>query len=267
VSAGDTTFTGSIPALYDRYLGPLLFAPYAEHVAGRIAAMKPARVLELACGTGIVTEALVKHLPSAEIIATDLNQGMIDHAGTKPALAQVQRRQADALSLPFDAARFDVVLTQFGVMFYPDKVKGHREARRVLRPGGHYVFSLWDSLEHNPVPRCVVDAAAKHLPHSPPRFLARTPHGHFDRDMARRDVKAAGFDDVQIDVVTLPSRAASYRDPAIGFCQGTPMRGEIEAAAPQGLQETTDRVAAALAEQFGTGAIEAPMQALIVVAR
>jgi ubiquinone/menaquinone biosynthesis C-methylase UbiE len=267
MSSSDTTFTGSIPALYDRYLGPLLFAPYAEYVAGRIAAMKPARVLELACGTGVVTEALVRHLSAAEIVATDLNQAMIDHAGKKPGLARVKLRQADALALPFEAGQFDVALAQFGVMFYPDRVKGHREARRVLRPGGHYVFSLWDSLEANPITCCVVEAASKHLPKNPPRFLARTPHGHYDRDVPRRELKEAGFDQVELDIVSLPCRALSARDAAIGLCQGTPMRGEIEAAGPHALQETTDVVEAALASQYGAGPIEGPMQALVIVAR
>ncbi len=268
MGAGDSTFAGSIPALYDRYLGPLLFAPYADYVARVLSDMESGRLLEVAAGTGIVTEALARRLPAGvEIVATDLNQAMIDHAAGKPGLARVRLRQADALALPFEEATFDTVVCQFGVMFYPDRVKGHREARRVLKPGGRYLFSLWDSLEHNPMTRCVVDAAGKHLSHSPPRFLARTPHGHFDPDVPRRELKEAGFARVEIDFVTLPSRAASYRNAAIGLCQGTPMRGEIEAAAPQGLLETTEVVAAALAREFGSGPIEAPMRALVVVAR
>jgi ubiquinone/menaquinone biosynthesis C-methylase UbiE len=268
MSAGDATFVGSIPALYDRYLGPLLFTPYAEHVAAQLAAIAPGNVLEVAAGTGIVTEALARRLPSAtRILASDLNQAMLDHAATKKDVARVTFRQADAQALTFPEASFDAVVSQFGVMFYPDRVKGHREARRMLTPGGRYVFSLWDSLEHNAIPRCVVDAAGRHLPHNPPRFLARTPHGHFDRDVARRELKEAGFAKVEIETVTLPSRTASHRNPAIGFCQGSPMRGEIEAAAPGKLQEATDAVAAALAREFGDGPIEAPMQALIVVAR
>ncbi len=268
MGAGDTSFAGSIPALYDRYLGPMIFAPYAEHVAALLSGMTSGRVLELAAGTGIVTEALARRLPpGVELVATDLNQAMIDHAAKKAGLARVTLRQADALALPFPAASFDAVVCQFGVMFYPDRVKGHREAKRVLKADGRYVFTLWDSLEHNPVTRCVVEAAGRHLPQNPPRFLARTPHGHHDRDRARAELQQAGFAQIDIEVVTLPSRTASPRDPAIGFCQGTPMRGEIEAAAPQGLQETTDIVAAALEREFGAGPIEAPIQALIVTAR
>ncbi len=267
MSGGDTVFAGSIPAIYDRYLGPLLFAPYAEHVGSLLADMRAGRLLEIAAGTGIVTEVLARRLPSAEIVATDLNQAMVDHAAGKPGLKRVTLRQADALALPFGDESFDAVVCQFGVMFYPDRVKGHREARRVLKPGGRYVIALWDRLENNPMTRCVVDAVGAHLPRNPPRFLARTPHGHYDRDKTRRELTEAGFTGIDIDLVTLPSRAPSSRDAAIGLCQGTPMRGEIEAEAPEGLEETTDLATAALTREFGSGPIEAPMQALVAMAR
>jgi ubiquinone/menaquinone biosynthesis C-methylase UbiE len=269
-AGGDSTFAGSIPALYDRYLGPLLFAPYARELGERLADLRAGALLETAAGSGIVTEVLVETLPAGvEIVATDLNQAMVDHAAAKPALARATLRQADALALPFEAARFDAVVCQFGAMFFPDRVAGYREARRVLKPGGRLLFSMWDSLDHNPMTRCVVEAMARHFPANPPRFLARTPHGHHDRDTICRELAEAGFGPVELEVVTLPSRAASHRDPAIGFCQGTPMRGEIEAQArgAAGLQAATNVAAAALAAEFGDGPIEAPMQALVIVAR
>jgi len=269
-AGGDSTFAGSIPALYDRYLGPLLFAPYARELGERLADLRAGALLETAAGSGIVTEVLVETLPAAvEIVATDLNQAMVDHAAAKPALARATLRQADALALPFEAARFDAVVCQFGAMFFPDRVAGYRETRRVLTPGGRFLLSMWDSLEHNPIARCVVDAMARQFPANPPRFLARTPHGHFDRDTIRRELAEAGFGTVDLDIVSLPSRAGSHRDPAVGFCQGTPMRGEIEGQAPgmAGLQAATEAAAAALAAEFGDGPIEAPMQALVIVAR
>jgi ubiquinone/menaquinone biosynthesis C-methylase UbiE len=268
MTSGDTLFAGSIPALYDRYLGPLLFEPFARHTAGRVADLQPARVLETAAGTGIVTTALAERLPaSATLVATDLNQAMIDHAATKPALKRVELKQADALALPFADASFDVVVCQFGVMFFPDRVAGYREARRVLAPGGRFVLSVWGSLQHNPMTRVVVEAASARYPQNPPRFLARTPHGHSDAGVIRRDLAAAGFDSVVVETVTLPSRAPSAEHAAIGLCQGTPMRGEIEALDPSGLAAATDAAAAALRVAFGTGAIEAPMQALVIMVR
>ncbi|MBS0220974.1 MAG: methyltransferase domain-containing protein [Proteobacteria bacterium] len=264
----DTVFTGSIPALYDRYLGPLLFEPYALETAARLADLKAGALLETAAGTGIVTQTLAERLPAAvEIVATDLNQAMIDFAGTKPGLARARLRQADALALPFEDGSFDAVVCQFGTMFFPDRIQGYREACRVLRPGGRAMIVIWGSLADNPMTRCVVDAMAVRFPADPPRFLARTPHGHFDQKIIRSELAEAGFGDVTVDVVTLPSRAPSPRDAAIGLCQGTPMRGEIEARAPQGLAAATDAATEALARVYGQGPIEAPMQALLVVAR
>ncbi|MGE5148938.1 MAG: class I SAM-dependent methyltransferase [Rhodospirillaceae bacterium] len=266
MTSQDTVFAGSIPALYDRYLGPLLFEPFARDTADRVAALQPARVLETAAGTGIVTAVLAERLPTVALVATDLNQAMIDHAATKPALKQVELKQADALKLPFADGSFDIVVCQFGVMFFPDKVAGYREARRVLAPGGRFVLSVWDSLQNNPMTRVVVEAVGARYPHNPPRFLARTPHGHSDAGVLRRDLAAAGFEQVAVETVSLPSRAPSAEHAAIGLCQGTPMRGEIEALDPSGLAATTDAATAALRSAYGTGAIEAPMQAVVVVA-
>lgn len=268
MSGQDTVFAGSIPALYDRHLGPLLFEPFARDVADRVAALKPRRVLETAAGTGIGSVAMVERLPaSATLVVTDLNQAMLDHAAGKPALKGLELRQADAMALPFADGAFDAVVCQFGAMFLPDRVAGYREARRVLAPNGHLVLSIWDSLEHNPITRVVVDAASTRYPDDPPRFLARTPHGHGQPDVIRRELTEAGYRSVAIDTVTLPSRAPSAAFAATGLCQGTPMRGEIEAREPAtGLAATTEATAAALRAVYGDGAIEAPMQALVITA-
>jgi ubiquinone/menaquinone biosynthesis C-methylase UbiE len=264
----DAVFAGSVPALYDRHLGPLLFEPFAREVAGRAASLRPGRVLETCAGTGIGTASLVDSLPAATLVATDLNQSMLDQAARKPALKRVEFRQADALALPFADGSFDAVVCQFGAMFFPDRVAGYREARRVLAPHGHLLLSIWANLQHNPMTRLVVETAAARYPDNPPRFLARTPHGHGDADVIRRELEAAGFTSIAIDTVTLPSRAPSAEHAAIGLCQGTPMRGEIEALEPSGgLAATTDAATGALRAAYGTGAIEAPMQAIVVVTR
>ncbi len=268
MATGDTVFAGSIPALYDRFMGPMLFRPYAADLARRLASLNSGRVLETAAGTGIVTEALVAALPPAvEIVATDLNQAMVDFAAAKPGMTRARPRQADALALPFDDGTFDVVVCQFGVMFFPDRVAGYREAKRVLGSGGRFLFNAWDSLAHNPLPALLTETVATRFPEDPPRFFERTPHGYHEVDRIRADLAAAGFNNVTIETVTLPSRAASARDAATGFCQGSPLRGEIEARAPGGLQSVTDAVAGALAARFGSGAIEQPMQAHVVIAR
>ncbi|MDP1748558.1 MAG: class I SAM-dependent methyltransferase [Reyranella sp.] len=267
MAANDTTFAGSIPALYDRYLGPLLFEPYAEDLALRLADLTSGALLETASGTGIVTQALLRRLPVAVgVTATDLNQAMVDFAAGKAGMARATLRQADALALPFPADHFDAVVCQFGAMFFPDRVAGYREARRVLKPGGRLAFNIWDGIAHNAAAQCVTDALAARFPDDPPRFMARTPHGHHDTGVIRRELAEAGFDRITLETVSHTSRAASPREPAIGYCQGTPLRGEIEARAPQGLSAATDAVEAALAARFGTGPFAAPMQAHVIVA-
>ncbi|HYC63728.1 MAG TPA: methyltransferase domain-containing protein [Reyranellaceae bacterium] len=265
-TASDSTFVGSIPELYDRHLGPVLFEPYAQETARRLGDLKSGALIETAAGTGVVTAALARALPAVDILATDLNQAMLDHAGRKPELKRVRRQQADALALPVADSSFDALVCQFGIMFFPDRVKGYREAHRVLKPGGRAVIAIWDSFEHNnPVARCVTEALAKLFPADPPRFLARTPHGHSDRATIERELEEAGFSRIAIDVVKL-SCGGTHRDPAIGFCQGSPLRAEIEARGPGRLAEVTETVAEAVAREFGSGPLEAPMQALMVTA-
>jgi ubiquinone/menaquinone biosynthesis C-methylase UbiE len=270
MASKDSAFTGSIPALYDRHLGGLLFRPYAADLAARLGDLASGAVLEVAAGTGIVTEALAGALPPAvAITATDLNQAMLDFAAAKPWAAGSKRvawQQASAMALPFADVSFDAVVCQFGVMFFPDRVAAHRETRRVLKPGGRFVFNVWDAIAHSPISATVQEAVARHFPADPPQFLARTPHGYHDVARVRADVAAAGFTQIAIATVTLPSRAASARDPAIGFCQGSPMRGEIEARDLSGPAAATEAAAAAVAARFGAGPIEGTMQAHVVVA-
>ena len=265
MSATDAAFAGSIPALYEQYLGSLLFQPYAEVMASRLDGLTQGRVLETAAGTGIVTRALAKALPrDVEIVATDLNQAMLDLASGKLQAPNVRWQQADAQALPFDDASFDAVVCQFGVMFFPDKQAGFREALRVLKPGGRFLFNVWDSLDRNEVSRMVSEAAGKAFPNDPPRFVERVPFGYFDPDRIRGEVQQAGFENVEIDVVEKVSTAPSAREPAMGLCQGSPLRAEIEARAPDRLDEVTAQVADALAARFGAGPVENRMSALVV---
>jgi ubiquinone/menaquinone biosynthesis C-methylase UbiE len=267
MTIGDSVFTGSIPALYDRHLGPLLFVPYAADLVRRLADIKVGSVLETAAGTGIVTQALAAALPAAvELVATDLNQAMIDFAAAKPGLKRVSFRQADATKLPFADASFDAVVCQYGVMFFPDRVAGYREARRALKPGGRFLFNVWDSLAHNPVAAVVNDSMASLFPVDPPRFLARAPHGYHDVEAVRSDLRRAGFSNISVETLTLTCSAPSHRDPAVGFCQGSPLRGEIEARNAGGLQQATEAAAAAVAKRFGTGALASTMQAHVFTA-
>ncbi len=267
MSAPDAIFAGSVPANYDRYMGPLFFEPFARYVARRLSGLRTGAVLETAAGTGIVTAALAATLPPAvSITATDLNQPMLDHAATQTADARIAWQRADALALPFPDGSFDAVVCQFGAMFFPDKAAAYREARRVLRPGGSFLFSVWDRIEENGFADVVTQAVAALFPADPPSFLARTPHGHHDIAALRHDLGAAGFAGIAIETVAARSRAASHRDPAIGYCQGTPLRNEIEARDPARLDEATEAAAAALGSRFGYGAVDGKIQAHVVTA-
>jgi len=262
----DKVFSGSISKLYETYLVPLIFEPYATDLANRLASRTLSSVLEIAAGTGVVTRALASVLPErVSIVATDLNQAMLDQASVVGTRRPVEWRQADAMRLPFADATFDAVVCQFGVMFFPEKSQAFSEARRVLRPGGIFIFNVWDRIEENEFADTVTTALEPLFPADPPRFLARTPHGYHERPTIERDLANGGFTkSAQIATVAARSRAESSRLPAIAYCQGTPLKNEIEARDASRLGEATDTAAEAVAQRFGRGAVDGKIQAHIV---
>jgi SAM-dependent methyltransferase len=266
MSTSDKAFTGSIPAVYEEHLVPLLFEEYAADLVARLTARAPRRVLEIAAGTGVVTRALAAALPATTtIVATDLNPAMLEQAPAVGTARRVEWRPADAAQLPFEDASFDAVVCQFGVMFVPDKVKAFAEARRVLAPGGVYLFSVWDELDANEFADLVHEAVATVFPEDPPRFLKRAPYGYHDVAAITRDLAAAGFTQPpRIETVAKRSRASSPRGPALGYCQGSPLRAEIEARDAKRLTLATNTAAEAIAQRFGRGAVEAQIQAHVV---
>lgn len=265
--ATDKLFAGSIPEIYQRFLVPLIFESCARDLARRVAETDPNDVLETAAGTGVLTRAIASRLARhARIIATDLNQPMLDRAMAQAEDARIEWRQADALALPFEEQSFDVVACQFGAMFFPDRVLGYKEASRVMKAGGRFVFNVWDRISENEFADTVTEALASLFPHDPPRFMARTPHGYHDAERIREELKAAGFTTVSVDAIDETSRAASSRDVAVAYCQGTPLRTEIEARDASGLENATQHATEALARRFGDGAIEGRIRALVITA-
>jgi ubiquinone/menaquinone biosynthesis C-methylase UbiE len=268
MSAGDKLFAGSIPENYDRYMVPLIFEGYARDMARRAAALSPKAVLETAAGSGVVTRALAPGLsPDASYVVTDLNQPMLDYAATRQDPDdRLSWRQADAQALPFEDAAFDLVICQFGVMFLPDRPSAYREARRVLKPGGRFLFSAWDRIEDNVFADEVTRALAEFFPNDPPRFMVRTPHGYHDAALIRSDLAKAGFSNVTIKTRAEESRAPSARQVAIAYCQGTPLRNEIEARGADTLEAATEHAASAIARKHGSGEVAAKIQAHVVLA-
>lgn len=264
----DKLFAGSIPENYDRYMVPLIFEPFAADIARRAAALSPGAVLEIAAGTGVVTRALAPRLsPDASYVVTDLNQPMLDYAASRQTPdSRIEWRQADAMALPFEDAAFDLVCCQFGAMFFPNRTSAYREARRVLKPGGRFLFNVWDRIEENVFADDVTNALARIFPDDPPRFLARTPHGYHDKVLIRRDLEDAGFSRVVIETRAEQSRASSPRLPAVAYCQGTVLRTEIEAREAGKLDAATDYAASAIADRHGSGEAAAKIQAHVIMA-
>lgn len=256
------TFRHSTPDRYDRLMVPLLFEPYAKLIADRAVHFKPTRILETAAGTGVVTREVHAALPGVDIVATDLNPAMLEVAGRHIQSERVIFEQANAQDLPYPDGSFDLVLCQFGIMFFPDKVRAHREARRVLRPGGHYVLVTFDALERNPIPRAADEAVEALFPDDPPRYMERGPFSYTDPGLIEQDLRAAGFSEVELETCALSSRVTA-RDAAEGMVLGSPFRAEIERRDPSALQRATDAVAHALDRWDGK---DAPIHAHVVTA-
>ncbi len=237
-------FEHSTPVLYDRYMVPLLFEPYARYVAGRVARLRPERILETAAGTGAVTRAVLEALPEARIVATDINPGVVEFAANRLPSDRVTFQVADAQHLPFDDGVFDLVLCVFGLMFVPDKVGANAEARRVLRTGGHYVLVTFDRLDLNPIPQAA-GAAVATLFSEDPRYMERGPFSYTDVVAIEGDLAEGGFHEVEAETVELTTRVTA-REAALGIVLGSPFRAEIERLDPDALERATTVVTEAL---------------------
>lgn len=265
MSGADKIFSGSIPDVYDEYLVPLIFEEFASDLASRTAAGNPERILETAAGSGVVTRALAPLLSrTARYTVTDLNQPMLDRAASQQVPDdRIVWQQADAQDLPYGDESFDAVCCQFGVMFYPDKFTSYQQAHRILRSGGKFVFNVWDHIDHNEFAKSVTEALAEVFPNDPPQFMARTPHGYHDIDAIASTLRQAGFSSVDISQKTALSTARNPLDPAIAYCQGTPLRNEILARNPEGLEAATRYAGDRIAEVWGTGEVSAKIQGFV----
>lgn len=250
----DASYAGSIPAIYDECLGPFLFAPYARQVVQTAMELAPSAVLETAAGTGIVTQVLGAGLPDARIVSTDLNADMLEVARKRVSLAAVTFLVADAQELPFEDGTFDLVLCQFGAMFFPDRPKAYSEARRVLGSGGKFMFSVWDRIEANPASHVVEVAIGSMFAADPPLFLSRTPYGYWDEEQISAELQSAGFANVQHRRVQLDSVVHGPELIARGLCQGSPLGKEIEQRRPEALPDAISLATEALIRAgYGAG--------------
>jgi ubiquinone/menaquinone biosynthesis C-methylase UbiE len=264
----DAAYVGTIPQHYHHGIGPFLFEPFARYTAERMRALAPARTLETACGTGIVTRRLRDALPAgALLVATDLNPPMLNVArATMPGADRVEWAQADMCNLRFADHQFDAVVCQFGLMFVRDKRAAICEARRVLRPGGRLLLSTWAPLERNPIVGVAHYAIAEVFPEDPPRYLRRVPFGHGDPEALTALLIETGFSDVEVDLVERAATSPSARELAVGLIEGYPLIEEIKQRDPSRLPAATDAVTSAIARQFGASPVKGRITAVVASA-
>ncbi|MFZ3361453.1 MAG: class I SAM-dependent methyltransferase [Xanthobacteraceae bacterium] len=260
-------FIGNIPQHYDQGLGPIIFADFAEDMAHRVAAYEPRRVLETAAGTGIVTRSLRDHLPAeARLVATDLNPPMLDVARRKFRSGEaVEFEPADAMALPFEAASFDVVVCQFGVMFYPDKDKAYREVYRVLAPGGRYLFSVWDSHKYNPFGRIAHELVGRAFPVDPPQFQ-KVPFS-YPFDSIKASVIEAGFADINAAVLKREKILPDTESFARALVYGSPIIDQVQARGGVDAEQIVESLASEFRGEFGVDPGRMPLQAIFFSAR
>jgi ubiquinone/menaquinone biosynthesis C-methylase UbiE len=268
MASRDAAFVGSIPEKYDRYLGPMLFERFADDLAARLTVVPEVRVLETACGTGILTERLARRLEGyGTLVATDLNPPMLAYAQRKLAgVSHLTWRQADATQLPFEEASFDAVVCQFGLMFFPDKDVGIREAFRVLRPGGWFLFNVPEALEHNPVPHITHETVTSFFPSDPPQFL-RVPYSLHDRGAVCASLDAAGFKEVTAQPLVTEGSSPSAEEAAIGLVEGSPLYAAIVDRQPDSVADIRTALVTNLVARLGDRPLRCPMRATVFSAR
>ncbi len=256
-------FRGTVPKNYDRYLGSVIFEPFARDIARRLVDRKIQSLLEIACGTGIVTRRLRDTLPmSTEIIATDLNPDMFEFAKSKFKHGENLRwQQADASALPFPNGSFDAVVCQFGLMFVPDKAAAVRESYRVLRKGGMFLFNVWDSFDANPFAQIAHTTIASFFDHDPPKFY-ELPFGFYDPELIRNLLRDAGFAKIEAFAETKPCRSRTASEFATGLVRGNPVCTE---ATDRGVdpEDLIKAIAERLSERFGAAPVESTMRAIV----
>lgn len=261
--ATNIEFTGSIPEIYDKHLGPLLFEPFAEDLSERISNKNSESVLELACGTGRLTNYLFNKLHYAKIISTDINPDMISFAKKKVTGENIEWMHTDMQEIPFEDSIFDLVICQFGVMFVPDKIKAFKEINRVLKPGGTFLFNTWDKLETNKLAIFSNEFINTYFMDDPITFY-HIPFSYFTESDIKMEMNEGGFKNTSFTLVAKAGKSESAAHAAIGFVEGNPVSAFIKERDPKLISVIRDNLANALAEKFGNNPMTCSMNAIVV---
>lgn len=259
-------FGGSIPEFYDTLLGAAQFDAIAADLVRRVPVRPKGEVLELACGTGLVTQRLRARVdPFFRVVATDLSEDMLAYARNK-VKGTVDWRKADAAALPFKDESFGLVVCGLGVMFVPDKKKLFSEVRRVLLEGGAFVFNVWDGLERNPQGASTARVFEELFPGDPEMRFAQIPYSWNDQAVIREHLDEARFSDVRIEPLKFEIKSPSARSYATGQIRGTP-RGSLIEEKGRSVDEVIERVAEGLAAVGGAEPFRAEAQLLVIQAK
>ncbi len=261
----NVSFGGSITKMYDEVLGPVYFEPYAIDTAGRVASLKPVTILETCCGTGRVTVNLKKKIPAARITGLDINPDMLSIAKEKLKESNIEFLLGDATELPFPDNAFDCVVTQFGMMFFRDKVKGVAEAFRVLKPGGTFIFNVWGKLEANRMSATGREIVTAYFNNNPPDMYF-APYEMHNIDDVVAIVKSGGFSDVQHEVLTKECIAVSADVMSAGLIEGNSIGNTIRENDPAAIELLKAKVFKTLVERFGDHPCKTTMQAIVYTA-
>jgi len=261
------TSRGSIPENYDRYLGPLLFDPFAQDLVTRIAGKNYKNVLELACGTGRVTRHLRNALPgNAKLVATDVQADMIAMAALKVPIENIEWRTENAQQLTFEDATFDLVICQFGLMFMPDRTKALSEIHRVLMPGGRFIFNTWDKIENNGAIYIGNQIICSYFPENPPTYY-RLPFLLDQPDLLQTNLLATGFKNIKVSVVEKEGVSPSAKESAIGMVEGNPIYNHIMQKDPTLVHVIRNAVEQKIAEAYGDSPLKTPLRAWVFEAQ
>jgi ubiquinone/menaquinone biosynthesis C-methylase UbiE len=261
-----TSFTGSVPENYDKYLGPFLFEHYASVIANRLSRIKPSKILDIACGTGIVTKKIEEALPNSQIIGLDLNPDMIEFGRKKLKNSSIEWKVANAVNLPFDDDTFDAVVCQFGVMFFPDKAAAFKEARRVLKPNGTFIFNTWDSLETNELFLTSDKVINRIFTNNPPDFY-KVPFSFYDTKEIEKLLNEAGFSDIKIEYIKTKGENESVKSLAIGLVEGNPIYGQITERDASKIPFIKSEIEKDVSSRFGDNPVKADLSAIMCTCR
>ena len=256
-------FEGSVPANYERYLGPFLFEPYALDLVSRLKDKKYSDILEIACGTGRVTAHLAKSVKHDTLTATDFNPDMISVAKEIIKNKKIKWMPADAMELPFEDSSFDLIVIQFGIMFFPDKEKGLKEIYRVLKTGGKLIYNTWNKEETNEAiheGRVIIES---YFGENPPIFYS-VPFSMYDDRELTTLTRRAGFKSITTTLVKKEGIGPSASDLSKGIVEGNPVYLSIIERIPSSLNNIKDDIQKKLVEKFGDKPVKSPLQAWVV---